>query len=294
MHLGLHLPQLDLDGRGLSHGRLLRAARAARDSGFGSLCANDHVLFPRPWLDGLTSLGAVVADSGDLELVTTAAVPALRHPLVLAKALAALDVLSGGRVVAGIGAGSSRDDYAAVGIPFGERWQRLDEAARLLRHVLRGEAAPSRARHYPAPPRPLAPTPSRPVPVWLASWGSPAGLRRVARYGDGWLASAYNTDPDLLATARAQLPAAMPVALATMWTYVTEDGPEARRVVDDVLAPMLGRDPDQVRDRVCVGSAQQCAELVGRYVEAGCDRIHFWPLADEERQVEVIAGRLAA
>ena len=199
MHLGLHLPQLDLDGRGLSHDRLVRAARAARDAGFGSLCANDHVLFSRPWLDGLASLGAVVADSGELELVTTAAVPALRHPLVLAKALAALDVLSGGRVVAGIGAGSSKDDYDAVGIPFGERWQRLDESARLLRHVLRGESAPSRARHYPAPPRPPAPAPTRPVPLWLASWGSPAGLRRVARYGDGWLASAYNTDPDLLA-----------------------------------------------------------------------------------------------
>ena len=106
MHLGLHLPQLDFDGSGLSLSRLTSAARAARDTGFGSVGANDHVLFAGPWLDGLTALTAVVESSGDLELVTSVAVPALRHPLLLAKALVALDLLSEGRVVAGIGPGS--------------------------------------------------------------------------------------------------------------------------------------------------------------------------------------------
>lgn len=80
----------------------------------------------------------------------------------------------------------------------------------------------------------------------------------------------------------------------TMWTYVTDDDRAARSLVDDVLAPLLGRDPDQVRERVCVGSAQRCAELVARYAEAGCRRVHFWPLRDEERQVEIIASRLGA
>ena len=146
MHLGLHLPQLDFDGSGLSLSRLTNAARAARDTGFGSLGANDHVLFAGPWLDGLTALTAVVESSGDLELVTSVAVPALRHPLLLAKGLVALDVLSEGRVVAGIGPGSSNADYDAVGIDFAERWQRLDEAARLLRHVLRGAPLTGRRR----------------------------------------------------------------------------------------------------------------------------------------------------
>src|SRR3982751_5842106 len=116
MHLGLHLPQLDFDGSGLSRSRLTGAARAARDAGFGSVGANDHVLFAGPWLDGLTSLTAVVEASGDLELMTSVAVPALRHPLLLAKGLVALDVLSEGRVVAGIGPGSSSADYEAVGL----------------------------------------------------------------------------------------------------------------------------------------------------------------------------------
>jgi len=266
MHLGLHLPQLDLDGSGFSLERLTRAARAARDAGFGSVSANDHLVFSRPWLDGLVALGAVLESSGDLELMTTAALPALRQPVVLAKALVGLDALSGGRVVAGIGAGSSRDDYAAVGIPFEERWRRLDEAAVELRPLL-GEG----------------------IPLWLASWGSAAGLRRVARYGDGWLASAYNTDPDTFAEARGALPDGLPAAVVTMWTRVTEDDAEADRFIG-LLAEVLHRDLDQLRDRACVGSAQQCRELVARYAEAGCDRMHFWPLGDEERQVELIAG----
>ena len=266
MHLGLHLPQLDLDGRGRSLSRLTRATTAAREAGFGSVCANDHLVFSRPWLDCLVALTAVVGASGDLELVTTAAVPALRHPAVLAQALADLDLISGGRVVAGIGAGSSSADYAVVGIPFEERWRRLDDAAVRMRELMPG------------------------IPLWLASWGSPAGLRRVTRHGDGWLASAYNTDPTTYAAARAQLPDGMPTAVVTMWTYVTEDGAEAERQLRDVLAPVVNRDPDQLRGRVCVGSAQRCAELLAAYAEAGCDRVHFWPLGDEERQVGLIAA----
>ena len=266
MHLGLHLPQLDLDGSGFILERLTRAAGAARDAGFGSVSANDHLVFSRPWLDGLVALTAVVEASGDLELMTTVAVPALRHPVVLAKTLTGLDTLSGGRVVAGVGAGSSRADYEAVGVPFEERWRRLDDAAVRLRPLL-GAA----------------------IPLWLASWGSPAGLRRVERHGDGWLASAYNTDPDAFAAARSTLPAGFPAAVVTMWTWVTDDDTEAERMAGR-LAPALGRDPGQLRDRVCIGSAQRCAELVARYAEVGCDRIHFWPLGDEERQVELIAG----
>ena len=266
MHLGLHLPQLDLDGTGLSHGRLTRAAAAARGAGFGTVSANDHVVFPRPWLDGLVALGAVVEATGELGLMTTVAVPALRHPAVLARTLVGLDLVSGGRVVAGIGAGSSRADYEAVGIPFDERWRRLDEAAVSLRQLL-GD-----------------------IPLWLASWGSPAGLRRVARHGDGWLASAYNTDPATFAAARTALPDGLPAAVVTMWTWVTEDDAEAERVLAELLAPAIGRDPDQLRSRVCVGSAQRCRELVAAYAEAGCERMHFWPVSDEERQVELIAG----
>jgi alkanesulfonate monooxygenase SsuD/methylene tetrahydromethanopterin reductase-like flavin-dependent oxidoreductase (luciferase family) len=72
-------------------------------------------------------------------LATSVALPAVRHPVVLAKSLATLAVLHAGPFIAGIGPGSGRADYAAVGVPFPERWTRFDEAARILRAVLRGE-----------------------------------------------------------------------------------------------------------------------------------------------------------
>jgi alkanesulfonate monooxygenase SsuD/methylene tetrahydromethanopterin reductase-like flavin-dependent oxidoreductase (luciferase family) len=75
-----------------------------------------------------------------------------------------------------------------------------------------------------------------------------------------------------------------------MWTWVTEDRAEADRVLGDVLAPLLRRDPDELRGQVCVGSAGHCAELLARYAEAGCGRVYVWPLGDEPRQLELIAA----
>ena len=75
------------------------------------MAANDHLLFARAWLDGPTALAAVLEHSGAMELATTVALVSVRGPAVLAKALTALDVLSGGRVVAGVGPGSSGSEW---------------------------------------------------------------------------------------------------------------------------------------------------------------------------------------
>jgi hypothetical protein len=125
----------------------------------------------------------------------------------------------------------------------------------------------------------------------------------VAGTGDGWLASAYNTTPDGFAAGRAALTGALeergrdpdgfPSALATMWTWVSEDRAEGERVLTEVLAPILGRDPEALRGQVCLGPAGYCAELLSRYAEAGCERVYLWPLGDEPRQLELVAGEVA-
>jgi alkanesulfonate monooxygenase SsuD/methylene tetrahydromethanopterin reductase-like flavin-dependent oxidoreductase (luciferase family) len=125
--------------------------------------------------------------------------------------------------------------------------------------------------------------------VWIASWGSAAGLRRVARVGDGWLASAYNTDPERFAAALGTLGPDFPHALVTMWTWVTEDAEDARRVLHDVLGPALGRDPGELAGRLLVGPAGHCAELLQRYADAGCRRVHVWPVAAETDQLRLVA-----
>jgi alkanesulfonate monooxygenase SsuD/methylene tetrahydromethanopterin reductase-like flavin-dependent oxidoreductase (luciferase family) len=287
--LGVHLPLMPF-GAPLSRERLAGAVDTARECGYAAVSANDHFVFQTPWLDGPTALASVIDRSGEMTLATTVALAVVRGPIALAKALAAIDILSGGRLVAAVGPGSSQRDYDAVGLDFEQRWKLFDEAIAALRALLDGEPSPVE----------LAPRPSRRVPLWIGSWGSAAGLARVARAGDGWLASAYNTTPEGFATAREDLAVALerrgrdgeafPNALATMWTWVTDDRAEGDRVLGNVLAPLLRRDPDELRAQVCVGPVEHCAQLLSRYARAGCQRVYLWPLGDERRQLERVAA----
>ncbi len=279
MRFGAHLPQIDFDGTGHDVAALGPYVDAARELGYSAVTANDHLVFQRPWLDGLVALASVLDRAGDLTVATTVALPVVRGPVVLARTAAALNLLSGGRLVLGVAPGSSARDYAAVGIPFEERWSRFDAALTVLRTELEDES----------------------VPMWVGSWGSAAGLRRVARLGDGWLASAYNTTPARLAAGRASLdatlisagrdPAGFPLALATMWTYVTDDRAEADARLG-ALASMLDRDPAVLAQQVLVGSADHCAAILGSYAEVGVETVFIWPVGDPVNQLRTFAEQV--
>jgi len=294
------------DGSPTTLGGLKSYARAAASLGYRTLCANDHLLFSRPWLDGPTALASVVGESGDLTLATTVALPVVRGPVQLAKTLTALDVLSEGRLVAGLGPGSSARDYEVAGIDFAERWRRFDESLGLLRALLESDPAGFEGEFYAAPGVQLAPPAvQRPgPPIWIGSWGSGPGLRRVARFGDGWLGSAYNTTPDRfraglegLATAlRAQgkEPDSFPNAIATAWLHVSEDRSATDRILRDVLAPMLGRSVEELQSvPLPIGSAEVCAERISALAAAGAQRLFLWPLRDGAAQLERFMERVA-
>lgn len=267
MKYGAHLPLIDF---GSGHPTLadLRAyASRAAMLGYEFLCANDHLIYSRPWLDGPTALAATIADSAAMTIATTVCLPVIRGPAQTAKTLAALHTLSGGRLIAGVGPGSSPRDYEAVGLEFDKRWSLFEAAVRELRAQL----------------------PDGP-PVWIGSWGSQAGLRRVARLGDGWLASVYNTTPERFRESLAGLPEGIPNALATGWMFVSEKRAEVDRVLEDVLAPMLGRPADALRELALpIGSAAECAERMSAWADAGVQRIFVWPLRDDLAQLERFA-----
>jgi len=301
VEFGAHLPLIEL-GEPRSLRGLKTYAAAAADLGFRTLCANDHLLFPRPWLDGPTALAAVLDESRDLTLATTIALPVLRGPLQLAKTLTSLAVLSEGRLVVGVGPGSSARDYAAVGVPFEERWPRFEESLHALRALLAGDD--HEGRFYATRDVRVEPTPAERPPLWVGSWGSPAGLRRVARHADGWLASAYNTTPDRFGECRERLAEALgregrraegfPNAIATAWLYVTEDPAEAERVLTEVLAPMVNRPVEALRElSLPIGPAEVCAERLRAFADAGAERVFVWPLGDDVAQLELFAGRVA-
>lgn len=194
MDAGVHLPLIDFSGGGFSYRRLAETVDAARACGFGAVSANDHFLFSAPWLDGLTALAAVIERSGGMKLVTTVALAALRGPVPLAKALSALDELSDGRVIAGVGPGSSRADYDAVGVPFEQRWQRFDEALQLIKAMLQPATAGSGASDG-APAQSLLPPPrpGRGIPVWIGSWAP--GLACAALPGPAMAGLPRHTTP---------------------------------------------------------------------------------------------------
>lgn len=271
MDYGVQLPLTASGGKPYSLEHLLEYTEAAERLGFQALSANDHLVHSRPWLDGPTALAAVLTRTKRMALATTVVLPVVRGPVAIAKTLAAIDILSGGRLLVGAGPGSSARDYAAVGVPFEERWNRFEEAVKALRALLSREGELFKGRYYSTEGIELEPYPRDEggPPIWIAGWGSEAGLRRVARIGDGWFASGLHTTLQLFTKAWEFLqehlskigknPNRFPNALATMYFYVTEKRNEAEQVVRDHLS-YLGRPESELCERLLVGSAEQCAE----------------------------------
>jgi probable F420-dependent oxidoreductase len=190
VRLGIHLPQFREPVAG---DVLARAAADAEAAGADDLWVSDHVLLPagstRPpesFHDPLTVLTWAAASTRRAGLGTSVLVAPYRHPVLLAKALASLDALSGGRVICGLASGWHEGEFAALGVPFGERGARTDEAIRVMRALWSGEGDVA-GRFTRVEGVRLSPPPARAggPPIWIGG-NSDAALRRAARLGDGW------------------------------------------------------------------------------------------------------------
>ena len=275
--IGIHLPQLVPLPTAAALATAVDCAVAAERLGFDAVSVNDHVVYHSPWLDGPALLAAAAARTSRVALATTVLLPALRGAAVSAPTLDAINLLSGGRLVVGVGAGSHRADHEACGVPFERRGAALEAAIAVLRER----------------------TTSRP-PIWVASWGGAAGLRRVARLGDGWVASAYATGPEAFAAHRRTLddlleeegrdPAAFGNVVATLFFYIAGDRRTAEHVIARTLAPALGRTAADLLPQCAAGSAEEVAERIREYADAGAQRIHLWPAADPLEQIEALAA----
>lgn len=304
MDYGAHLPVVDFGFREFSLEWLCAYVQTARDLGFKAVLANDHLIYSRPWLDAPTALAAILSDSGDMA-VGGVILAIVRGPVPMAKALAAIDILSNGRLFVGFAPGSSARDYEIVSINYDERWKRFDEAIQVVRSLWNGDSRGFTGHFHSTAGIDLEPKPlQKPSPlIWIASWGSDKGLRRVARLGDGWLASAYNTMPNQFAAALSKLrerlkifgkdPATFPNALATMFMYITEDNATTERVLAKTLTALLNRPAEQLRERLLVGSPEVCAEKLAAYKAAGVQRVFLWPIRDEIEQLRIFMQKVA-
>jgi alkanesulfonate monooxygenase SsuD/methylene tetrahydromethanopterin reductase-like flavin-dependent oxidoreductase (luciferase family) len=129
-------------------------------------------------------------------------------------------------------------------------------------------------------------------------------MRLVAHHGDGWIASAYNTTPELFGAGLGRIsdelrlagraPESFPNAISTAWLYITEDTKRAESILTDVLAPMLKRPVEALRAlSLPIGPAELCAERLSHFADAGAQRIFLWPLGDERQQLELFREHVA-
>jgi probable F420-dependent oxidoreductase len=185
-------------------------AQLAEDLGFESLWTGEHVVLPdpqtppspapplTPMLHPSTSLAWVAAVTEEIRIGTGITLIAQRNPLVLAKEMASLDVLSGGRLIMGIGAGYLEAEFDALGIPFAERGRRTDEYIRVLRELWSSESPEFDGEFTRFAGIQSRPRPARRERLPIHAGGmSPAGYRRAVKSCQGW----YGFAMDLESTA---------------------------------------------------------------------------------------------
>jgi probable F420-dependent oxidoreductase len=247
-------------------------AVAAEEAGADSLWVSDHLLmvdadttdYPfsedgrptwpvdAPYLEAMTSCAFIAAATRRCRVGTAVLVLPQRRVLEFAKAAATLDLLSGGRLVLGVGAGWYRDEFEALGFSFEERGRRLEEMLRVLRSCWTGRPEPFEGREVRVLPGiVLEPAPRQPDgPPLLVGGTSPAALRRAALHGDGWLGIAWVGRLDLDGLA-AQLETVrhrrseqgLPPALATLKLHAA---PEVAEEIPAVLASLQPLGFDEV------------------------------------------------
>lgn len=204
--------------------RLAEMARFAEGTGIDTVMLSEHVVLgpsagahgvmgnPRdyampgnqepsmPWPDSLTLAAAIAAVTTTVRIALAAIIAPLRHPLLLAKQLATLDLLSRGRLVVQPTVSWHQDEYQALGVPFRERGRRLDEHLAVWSRVWAGSPASFDGRHYQFEDVYLEPKPMTPEgpPIWIGgSTAHPAVVRRLVEYGSGFHPLGQPTDEEL-------------------------------------------------------------------------------------------------
>ncbi|WP_326835405.1 TIGR03619 family F420-dependent LLM class oxidoreductase [Amycolatopsis rhabdoformis] len=288
MKLGLRLPQrLGVDLRR----DVVTAARTAEEAGYDSLWTYERLLFPVsplepyappnvPWPEGsrqaadpLAVLTAAAAVTEKVRLGTSVLVAPLHGPVQLAKELATIDQLSGGRVIAGLATGWSSDEFHAAGVRRGDRGRHLDETLDVFDAVWGPDPVSFHGTRAVIDNAFVLPKPVGKIPVMLGGGGanlgretSTAAVRRVARRADGWLPLLTTPGPAGAAGLRAS------------WDRIRElatgYGRDASRMELVVVGNVTFTDSPQGPDRAAfVGTLDQILEDVHTAEEAGADEL---------------------
>jgi probable F420-dependent oxidoreductase len=198
MRFSLSLPTDRVDlGDEFVHGEaVMQMAVAAEQAGFDAVFVTEHPIPGDEWLasgghhalDPFVALSFAAAATTSLRLQTNLAVVPYRNPFLLAKAVASLDVLSGGRMIFGCGAGYLETEFDALGVAFDNRNDRFDESLATMKQVWSGESVAIKGAGFVATGNTALPRPAQQPhpPIWVGG-NSTKAIRRAVELGDGWM-----------------------------------------------------------------------------------------------------------
>jgi probable F420-dependent oxidoreductase len=181
-------------------------ARAAEEAGYDSMVVPDSICYPlhasgrypytpdggrefledKPFIEPFSLIPALGAVTTHLRFVTFVVKLPVRNPVLVAKQATSTAVLTGNRLVLGVGTSPWREDYEVLGVPWADRGRRMDEELAIIRGLSAGGYFEYHGEVFDLPPVKIAPVPTEPIPI-LIGGHSGAALRRAARVGDGWL-----------------------------------------------------------------------------------------------------------
>lgn len=273
---------------------ILRQWATTVDEGpFSSLCWGERVAFDNP--DSLTLLGALAAWTDRVRLVTTVVVPQLHDPVLLAKALATGDVLSGGRLTVGLGVGGRHEDYLAAGVdPATQTIRQLADRVAVMKRVWAGEKVTDSVL-------PVGPAPVQPGgPELLVGTLGPKTVRSAASWAAGLAGTTLDLDVvkqdelfEVARTAWAQAGRPAPHLATSFWFALGEPG-AARDQVHRHLRRYMNWIPADIVDAMAPGTGWSGTEdelvaVLRRFAEIGTDEVHLIPTSSDIGQLRRVA-----
>jgi alkanesulfonate monooxygenase SsuD/methylene tetrahydromethanopterin reductase-like flavin-dependent oxidoreductase (luciferase family) len=263
------------------------------DGPFASLCWGERIAFDNP--DSLTLLGALSAWTDRVRLVTTVIVPQLHDPVMLAKALATGDMISGGRLTVGIGVGGRHEDYDAVGADRATQTMRnMADRVAIMKRVWAGEQITESVL-------PVGPSPVQSGgPRLLVGTIGPKTLRSAAGWAEGLAGTTLDLDVakedalfDVARTAWAEAGKPKP-HLATSFWFAMGDGPVARNQVHHHLRRYMNWIPAEFVDAMApttgwVGTDDELLDVLRKFEGIGADEVHLIPTSADVDQVRRVA-----
>ena len=274
--------------------------------GFDSLWVWDHVLLgvePNfPIIEALTLLTAIAARTKKIKLGTGILVLPLRNPVLLAKQLSSMDLLSGGRLIMGMASGWYKREFDAVGVPFEQRGKIMDENLEIITKFWTKPMVKGQYTYHKIPAGVMYPKPfQKPRPPILIGGYVDRVLKRAAVAGDGWLTYFYRPD-----------------SFARSWSKIRDFAKEAgkdpdhllngaqlpirigksRAAVESEMMEWLGKEWDyaawseSTKDSAVIGTVDECVEQLKAHLAVGVQKLIFVPYRYEMEQIEIIAREI--